>query len=291
MRAKTGVVGRSVAHSASLPPCLRIDSNRYLDHSYTARAWLSREIWTFCAVIRPYGFDLPMRAVSEGFPIDRDCDSLDDVRHVVTRRCDREGRVSVGYAGMVMAGESRCMKTPGQWRAWLQEHYATDQELWLVFYKKHTRKASLAYEDAIQEALCFGWIDGILKRIDDEKHMIRFSPRRKNSIWSATNKKRVAKLIAEGRMTDMGLAKVREAQENGQWDNASVQRPTPEVPAELKKALAGNKTARRHFESLAASYRKQFIWWIASAKRDETRRKRVDEAVHLLAENKKLGMK
>lgn len=190
-----------------------------------------------------------------------------------------------------MADEPRYMKTAGQWRAWLQEHHETKQELWLVFYKKSTGRVSLTYEDAIQEALCFGWIDGILKRIDGAKHMIRFSPRRKSSIWSATNKKRVAKLIAEGRMTDAGLAKVRQAQENGQWDNAAVQRSTPEVPAELKKALARNRTAKRHFESLATSYRRQFIWWIAGAKRDDTRRKRVDEAVRLLAEHKKLGMK
>jgi uncharacterized protein YdeI (YjbR/CyaY-like superfamily) len=192
---------------------------------------------------------------------------------------------------MVTAGRPRCIKTLGQWRAWLQAHHGIEPGLWLVFYKTHTGKTSLTYEDAIQEALCFGWIDGILKRIDGEKHMIRFSPRRKNSIWSATNKRRAAKLIAEGRMTDMGLAKVREAQENGQWDNASVQRLTPEVPAELSRALAGNKTAKGHFASLAASYRRQFIWWVASAKRDETRRRRIAEVVRLLAENKKLGMK
>lgn len=190
-----------------------------------------------------------------------------------------------------MAGEPRCMKTPGQWRAWLRDHHATEQELWLVFYKKSVGKASLAYEDAIQEALCFGWIDGILKRIDDEKHMIRFSPRRKNSIWSATNRKRVERLIAEGRMTDIGMAKVRQAQANGQWDNASVQRSTPEVPVELRNALARNRTAKRHFENLATSYRKQFLWWIDSARRDDTRRRRVAEAVRLLADNKRLGMK
>lgn len=192
---------------------------------------------------------------------------------------------------MVEVGKQRCMKTLNAWRVWLQKHQATEQELWLVLYKKHTGKVGLAYEDAVREALCFGWIDGILKRIDGEKHMIRFSPRRKNSIWSATNKKRVAELITEGRMTEAGLAKVKEAKRNGQWDNASVERLIPDVPAVLVQALAGNRTAKRHFEALAPSYRKQFIWWIASAKRNETRGKRVAEAVWLLAENKKLGMK
>lgn len=192
---------------------------------------------------------------------------------------------------MVRVGKQRLMKTAGEWRAWLQEHHATERELWLVFYKKHTGKASLAYEDAVLEALCFGWIDGILKRIDDEKHMVRFSPRRKNSIWSATNKERVAKLIADGRMMDVGLAKIKEAKKNGQWDRADVQRPVLEVPSELKDALTASKAAERHFASLALSYRKQFIWWIASAKRDDTRRRRVAEAIRLLSENKKLGMK
>ena len=173
----------------------------------------------------------------------------------------------------------------------MQEHHATEDELWLIFYKKHTGKAGLVYEDAVREALCFGWIDGILKRIDDEKHTRRFSPRRKNSVWSATNKQRATELIAAGGMTEAGLAQVTEAKRNGQWDNASVQRPTPDVPPELRKALAQNKAAQRHFKGLAPSYRKQFVWWIASAKREDTRCKRIAEAVRLLTENKKLGMK
>jgi len=192
---------------------------------------------------------------------------------------------------MVEIGRQRYMKTRGQWRSWLEKHHDREKELWLIFYKKHTGRTGLAYEEAVQEALCFGWIDGILKRIDDEKHTIRFSPRRKNSIWSQTNKKRVARMIAEMRMTEAGLAKVAAAKRNGQWENASVQRPTPEIPSELNQALAGNKAARENFENLAPSYRRQYIWWIAIAKRAETRRKRVVEAVRLLAENKKLGMK
>ncbi|UCD52701.1 MAG: YdeI/OmpD-associated family protein [Phycisphaerales bacterium] len=192
---------------------------------------------------------------------------------------------------MVDLSKRRCLKTAKAWRAWLRKHHATEQELWLVLYKKHTGKADLVYEEAVCEALCFGWIDGIRKRIDDEKHMIRFTPRRPNSRWSPTNKRRVAELIADGRMTEVGLAKVEEAKRNGQWDHADVPRPVPEVPVELTQALARNKAAQRRFEALAPSYRKQFIWWIASAKRDVTRSKRVAEAVQLLAQNKKLGMK
>ena len=191
---------------------------------------------------------------------------------------------------MAKIGKQRCFNTRGLWRTWLQKHHALEAELWLIFYKKHTGKAGLVYEDAVQEALCFGWIDGIVKRIDDEKHTIRFSPRRKNSIWSPTNKKRVARLIASGRMTDAGLAKVEEAKRNGQWSKADLLVPEPDVPPELTKALARSKKAQRNFVNLAPSYRKQYIWWIDTAKRQETRRKRIAEALRLLKENKRLGM-
>jgi uncharacterized protein YdeI (YjbR/CyaY-like superfamily) len=192
---------------------------------------------------------------------------------------------------MVEVGKQRCLRTPQAWRAWLEKHHATEQSLWLVLYKKHTGKANLVYEDAVREALCFGWIDGIRKRVDDEKHMIRFTPRRPNSMWSPSNKKRVAELIADGRMTAAGLALVREAKRNGQWAKADVPRPVPDIPAELVEALARNKTAQRQFEALAPSHRKQYIGWIASAKRDVTRSKRAAEAVRLLAQKKKLGLK
>ncbi len=192
---------------------------------------------------------------------------------------------------MVVVDKQRGMASRGAWRAWLREHYATETELWLVFFKKHTGKADLSYEEAVREVLCFGWIDGVRKRIDEDKHMIRFSPRCRNSRWSATNKKRVAQMIAEGRMTEAGLVKVEQARRNGRWAQADEQRSSPDVPEELKQALACNKVARRHFQDLAPSYRKQFVGWIADAKRSETRNKRVAEAIRLLTENKKLGMK
>ncbi len=181
-------------------------------------------------------------------------------------------------------------KSRDDWRMWLAENHATAQEIWLIFYKKHTREPGLSYEEAVEEALCFGWIDGILKRIDDRKHTIRFSPRRKNSIWSQQNKKRVRKLIEEGRMTEAGLAKVREAKANGQWDKAALRENATQVPPELTAALAQNKKARQNFATLAPSYRKQFIYWVASAKREETRQKRIAETVRRLATGKRPGM-
>ena len=177
------------------------------------------------------------------------------------------------------------------WRAWLAQNHATAKEMCLIFYKRHTGKPGLTYVEALEEALCFGWIDGIVKRIDDEKHTIRFSPRRKNSIWSEQNKKRVSRLMKEGRMAEAGMAKVNEAKENGQWDQATVREEISLVPPELTAALARNAAARLNFEKLAPCYRKQFIYWVGIAKRDETRHKRVAEVVRLLADNKKLGIK
>ena len=192
---------------------------------------------------------------------------------------------------MKEACQRQCFKGRDDWRAWLTENHVTAQEMWLVFYKKHVGKPGLTYIEALEEALCFGWIDGILKRIDGEKHTIRFSPRRTNSIWSEQNKQRVGRLIQEGRMAEAGLAKVREAKANGQWAKAAVREDVTIVPPELTVALADNAKARVNFEKLAPSYRRQFIYWVSVAKHNETRRRRVAEVVRLLARNERLGPK
>ena len=191
---------------------------------------------------------------------------------------------------MTEMGRGRSMRSRDQWRTWLTESHAAATEIWLVFYKKHTGKPGLTYVEAVEEALCFGWIDGIVKRIDGEKHTIRFSPRRRNSIWSELNKQRIGRLIAAGRMTEAGLARVNEAKANGQWDKAALREDTTLVPPELTAALAKNAQARQSFEKLAPCYRKQFIYWVGSAKRDETRQKRIVESVRLLTANRRLGI-
>ena len=188
------------------------------------------------------------------------------------------------------SSQRRCFQGREDWRAWLAAHHATAQEIWLVIRKKHAATAGLTYVEALEEALCFGWIDGILKRIDDEKHTIRFTPRRKNSIWSEQNKKRIAKLIQEGRITEAGLAKIKEAKANGQWEKAAGREDVRVVPPELTAALARNAQAREKFEKLAPSYRRQFIYWIGSAKRDETREKRIKTTIKLLMANRRLGI-
>ena len=143
----------------------------------------------------------------------------------------------------------------------------------------------------MEEALCFGWIDSIIKRIDLGKYCRKFTPRRANSQWSSLNKKRAEKVIKAGRMTEFGLAQVEAAKKSGIWKLD----PTPvidlDLPQELSAALARNGKAREFFETLAPTYRKQFIGWIVTAKRPETMAKRLKESLRLLASGRKLGLK
>ncbi|MBI5649858.1 MAG: YdeI/OmpD-associated family protein [Chloroflexi bacterium] len=187
-------------------------------------------------------------------------------------------------------GKRKFFKNRDAWRAWLEKNYARAHELWLVFYKKNSGKPTVSYDEAVEEALCFGWIDGIVKGIDDEKYALRFCPRRKGAIWSETNKARVAKMIAQKRMTPVGLAKVEEAKANGEWDKASQREDTTNIPPDLKRALASDKIARQNFENLAPSHKRQFIYWITEAKRDATRQRRIEETVRMVKENRKLGI-
>ena len=103
------------------------------------------------------------------------------------------------------------------WRAWLEQNHATEKEVWLLYYKKHTGKPTIPYDDAVEEALCFGWIDSLVKRIDDEKYTQKFTPRKNRSVWSESNKKRAKRTIKLGRMTGAGLHKIRAAKKSGEW--------------------------------------------------------------------------
>jgi uncharacterized protein YdeI (YjbR/CyaY-like superfamily) len=177
-----------------------------------------------------------------------------------------------------------------EWRAWLAKHHASETEIWLIYYKKQSGQPRIPYNDAVEEALCFGWIDSLVKRIDDEQFAQKFTPRRDCTRWSALNKRRVRKLIKEGRMTKVGLAKI----------DLSVlaEKPEPKpknselrLPRFVKQALVANSKAWKYFQSLAPSYRRNFIGWIMHAKKEETRQRRLREVVSLLEQNKKLGLK
>jgi uncharacterized protein YdeI (YjbR/CyaY-like superfamily) len=177
------------------------------------------------------------------------------------------------------------------WRTWLRKNHGSKKEVWLIYYKKHTGKPSIPYDDSIEEAICFGWIDNIIKRIDDEKFVRKFTPRKAKSKWSEVNKKRARKMMKERKMTEAGLTKIREAKKSREWFKVAPLRKELAIPPYIKEALAKNKRALDNFSNLAKSYKRQYVGWISSAKREETRRRRLAEAIRLLEENERLGMK
>lgn len=176
--------------------------------------------------------------------------------------------------------------TRAEWRAWLEKHHASAPGAWFVYYKKATGKSRVPYEDAIEEALCFGWIDSVQRVLDDERTMLRFSPRKPNSGWSKPNKERVDRLVERGLMTAAGLAKIDAAKRDGSWSVLdAVERL--EMPPDLKKALAAKPIAARHFAAFPPSSKKIILNWIASAKRTQTRQKRIAETVRQAAKKLK----
>ena len=185
------------------------------------------------------------------------------------------------------------VETRDAWRAWLAVHHASESEIWLVFHKAHTGQANVAYDETVEEALCFGWIDSLIKRLDDNRYARKFTPRRSASVWSETNKKRVEKVMAEGLMTDAGMVFVSEAKASGEWDRiqARPSMPTDELPIEFREALKTRPIALEALHALAPTYQKQYILWIATAKRTETRQQRANEAIEKLERGERLGLK
>ena len=175
----------------------------------------------------------------------------------------------------------------------MAEYHATEAEIWMVFHKGHTGEPNVPYGDAVEEALCFGWIDSLIKRIDDDSYTRKFTPRRSGSVWSNSNKRRANKMIAEGRMTDAGLVFVNEAKVSGEWEQqrARPSIPTNELPDEFRCALETHPVAAKAFHALAPTYQKQYILWIATAKRPETRLRRTAEAIEKLKQGEHLGLK
>jgi uncharacterized protein YdeI (YjbR/CyaY-like superfamily) len=176
------------------------------------------------------------------------------------------------------------------WRDWLERNHASRPEVWLVFYKQHTGKPTLTYADAVEEAICFGWIDGVKRSIDDERYTHRFSPRKPDSRWSPTNRKRAARMAEAGLMHAAGRKAVSTARQRGLWEARSESIDLT-LPRELDERLRRNRKAAAFFDSLARSYRTQFIAWINSARREETRQRRISESIELLSRGEKLGMR
>ena len=165
------------------------------------------------------------------------------------------------------------------WRSWLDDHSSEASEAWLVIRKKHSTLPGLSLEDAVEEALCYGWIDGTLNTRDDQTYLLRFSPRRANSVWSMSNIRRVEKLQRSGSMTEVGHAAVQKAKESGQWQAAIDRENLEIIPSDLESALRRTEGATAAYRNLPDSKKKQLIYWLQSAKRKETRQKRIDEIV------------
>jgi uncharacterized protein YdeI (YjbR/CyaY-like superfamily) len=177
------------------------------------------------------------------------------------------------------------VRTREQWRAWLRKRHASSPGIWFVFHKKHSGVACVSYEDAVREALCVGWIDSLVKRLDDNRYALKFTPRKRASKWSDINRRRWAELKAAGALTAHGLAAA-------PTENRYAPRPKiPALPAYIAKAFKANRNAWRFFQALAPTARRQYVVWIHTAKRQETRDKRLRASLALLAAGKPLGLK
>lgn len=173
------------------------------------------------------------------------------------------------------------------WRAWLAEHHDTSNEVWLIYFKNQTRQACISYEASVEEALCFGWVDSLIKKIDSDRYARKFTPRRAGSAWSETNKRRVAKVISEGRMTAAGLAKVSYPLDSAP---ASLVKQELVVPEWIMHGLQVNPVAWQNFSTLPPSHKKRYIGWLSSAKKDETRQRNLQKAIRMLEDNIRLEM-
>lgn len=177
------------------------------------------------------------------------------------------------------------IRTRQEWRAWLAKNHASSPGIWLVRHKAHSGVESMPYEQVVREALSFGWIDSLIKRLDEDRYVIKVTPRKPGSKWSAINRQRWKELEAAGLLAAPGLA----AAPTG---NSYAAKPAiPELPAYIAEALKTNSKAWQHFQALAPTYRRQFVMWIHTAKRAETRDRRLRESMALLATGKRLGLK
>ena len=176
--------------------------------------------------------------------------------------------------------ETICPASREEWRQWLQEHHETSQSVWFVYYKKAAGKPSIPWSDAVDEALCFGWVDSIRKPLDAERFIQFFGKRKPKSTWSKINKEKVKRLIAEGKMMPAGYASIEVAKKNGSW---TILDEVEEliIPDDLEAAFAERPGSKDHFMSLSKSARKVLLSGLVFAKRPETRQKRIDEIVSL----------
>jgi uncharacterized protein YdeI (YjbR/CyaY-like superfamily) len=166
-----------------------------------------------------------------------------------------------------------------QWRTWLTNHHATQTQAWLIIYKKKFSALGITLGEAVEEALCFGWIDSTMNSLDEKRYALRFSPRKSQSIWSMGNIRRAEKLIAEGKMTEAGQQKIEEAKANVEWDATIRREQVDVIPEALEAALRQHEGALAAYRALPDSRKKQYIYWLQRAKREETKQRRIQKIV------------
>ncbi|MDX2215816.1 MAG: YdeI/OmpD-associated family protein [Oculatellaceae cyanobacterium bins.114] len=176
--------------------------------------------------------------------------------------------------------------TRTEWRTWLEQHHTQRAGVWLISYKKGTGKPRFDYDEAVEEALCFGWIDSKPNKLDEERSLLWFAPRKPRTGWSKLNKDRVERLLTQGLIAPAGLAKIEAAKQDGSW-NALDAIEALEIPPDLQAALITYAPAQQNFEAFPRSVKRGILEWIASAKKPETRAKRITETAELAAQNKR----
>ena len=179
-------------------------------------------------------------------------------------------------------------ETRAQWRSWLAEHHATSDGVWLISWRRQSGRSGPTYEDVVQEALCFGWIDSKAAKLDDDRTMMWVSPRKRGSGWARSNKLRIERLLADGLMAEAGLARIEEAKQDGSWTKLDAVEDLV-VPDDLAAAFADNPGAREHWDGFPRSVRRAALEWIVQAKRPETRARRVTETARLAARGERPG--
>lgn len=190
---------------------------------------------------------------------------------------------------MVEIKETFFAKDRNKWRKWLEEHHSEKIEIWLVVLKKHVKEDCVSYEEAVEEALCFGWIDGTLKRIDDREHAIRFTPRRKNSIWSESNLERMNRMIKEGKVAGPGLEIFNARNPEKVAPSVKYRGKEVPVPEYIERVFKEDAEIWKAFSSMAPSHKNQYIGWIDTAKKEETRLRRARKAVEMIRKEQKGG--
>jgi uncharacterized protein YdeI (YjbR/CyaY-like superfamily) len=185
--------------------------------------------------------------------------------------------------------ESLLLSSRDDWRDWLETNHTTKTGVWVIIIKKNSAIEGLRYEDAVEEAVCFGWIDSKMKSVDKDRFIQRFTPRKPTSYWSDSNKARVKKMKADGKMTKAGLKAVKVAKQNGMWDYSRKISGEVTIPVDLEKALFKNKKARKNFNNYPPSTQKIYINYILEAKKIETRQRRISKIIERAVKNKRPG--